>query len=581
MPDSRSVPTPQSPDLATFTLQVDGQAVSPQTHLLAATVTFAANRIPWARFSFRDGDVASETFALSESSTFVPGAEVELRLGYHGDEQTVFKGHLTRHGIVAEGRRPSQLTVECRHPACRMTLAARNREFADQTDADIAQTLLSEYDLAGDIASTTVTHTQMVQFGATDWDFLILRARANGQLVLPRLETLDIQPPKFDGSPVLALGYGGALERFEGELEARLQAASFKTLGWDPSSQEAVEGTAENAPEPAAGDPDAAALADSVGSPEATDWHAGSVATDELQAWAGARLQRQRAAKLRGRARCRGFAGIWPGDCIELAGLGGRFDGVAWVSAVRHELRNGVWRTDLQLGLDPAWANWEEPGIPTARGLLPAPRGLQIGVVAGLEGDPAGNERILVRLPVTHADGQGLWARLATLEAGDTRGHVFRPEIGDEVVVGFLDDDPRHPVVLGALHSGAHPSPIPAADDNHEKGYLSRAKLTLHFHDDDKVITLATEQGNQLVLSEKDKSVTLSDQNQNKVVLSQDGIVVESAKAITLKAATDITLEGINISVKASAQLKAEGSAQAELSSGGSTAVKGSLVQIN
>jgi hypothetical protein len=71
------------------------------------------------------------------------------------------------------------------------------------------------------------------------------------------------------------------------------------------------------------------------------------------------------------------------------------------------------------------------------------------------------------------------------------------------------------------------------------------------------------------------------DENQNKVTLSRDGISMESAKDIILKASGDIKIEGTNVEIKASAQLKSEGSAGAELSSSGSTVVKGSIVQIN
>ena len=63
--------------------------------------------------------------------------------------------------------------------------------------------------------------------------------------------------------------------------------------------------------------------------------------------------------------------------------------------------------------------------------------------------------------------------------------------------------------------------------------------------------------------------------------MNQDGIKIESIKDIILKAATDIKAEGVNAGIKASAEVKLEGSAGAELKSGGSTTVKGSVVQIN
>ena len=39
-------------------------------------------------------------------------------------------------------------------------------------------------------------------------------------------------------------------------------------------------------------------------------------------------------------------------------------------------------------------------------------------------------------------DEQGVWARVATLDAGNDRGTFFRPEVDDEVVLGFFHDDP-------------------------------------------------------------------------------------------------------------------------------------------
>jgi phage baseplate assembly protein gpV len=46
-----------------------------------------------------------------------------------------------------------------------------------------------------------------------------------------------------------------------------------------------------------------------------------------------------------------------------------------------------------------------------------------------------------------------MWARLATLSAGNERGTWFLPEIGDEVVVAFERGDPKLPIVVGSLWS--------------------------------------------------------------------------------------------------------------------------------
>jgi uncharacterized protein involved in type VI secretion and phage assembly len=223
-----------------------------------------------------------------------------------------------------------------------------------------------------------------------------------------------------------------------------------------------------------------------------------------------------------------------------------------------------------------------------AAGLLPVMSGLQMGVVTALENDPDGEDRIKCRLPLISANDDGIWARLATLDAGKNRGTFFRPEIHDEVVVGFLNDDPRYPVILGMCHSSAKPAPEPAKDDNHHKGYVSREKLKLTFDDDKKVLTVETPGGNKIVLSDDAKVITLQDQNSNKMTLDDNGIKIESSKDLILKASQDVKLSGTNTELSAQSAFKASGSSTAELSGAqtkidGSamTVIKGGMVQIN
>jgi uncharacterized protein involved in type VI secretion and phage assembly len=201
--------------------------------------------------------------------------------------------------------------------------------------------------------------------------------------------------------------------------------------------------------------------------------------------------------------------------------------------------------------------------------------------VTQLENDPDGEDRILVKIPVINNDEDGIWCRVSTLDAGNKRGTYFRPEIDDEVIVGFINNDPRHAVVLGMLNSSAKPAPITAADANHEKGYVSRSEMKMIFNDDKKSFSLETPAGNKFLITEDEKKIYLEDQHGNKITMNEDGIKMESIKDIILKAKNDINAEGVNINVKASAQAKVEGSGGAEISSGGSTKVKGSIVSIN
>ena len=309
----------------------------------------------------------------------------------------------------------------------------------------------------------------------------------------------------------------------------------------------------------------------------------------ELQEWTDATMLKSRLAKICGRAKFFGFAGLKPGQLIELQGVGDRFNGTAFVSAVRHDVGNGAWDTHVQVGLPPRWFHRspEILDVPAA-GLLPAVHGLQIGKVVQLQDDPDGEHRILVRLPIINNAARGIWARVASLDAGNERGAFFRPEIDDEVVVGFLNGDPRDSVVLGMLHSSAKPAPITAQDVNHEKGFQTRSKMRVHFNDDTKTITIDTPAGNKVVLDEASTSITVKDQNDNKIVMAPAGIAVESPKDITIKAGgkidikatTDLIMSAAKIAQTAQGSMEVKG-ATSKFEASGIAEVKGSLIKIN
>jgi len=76
--------------------------------------------------------------------------------------------------------------------------------------------------------------------------------------------------------------------------------------------------------------------------------------------------------------------------------------------------------------------------------------------------DPDGLGRVQVRLlafdGVTGQDA-AVWARVAVPFAGNDRGAFLIPDVGDEVLVSFVNADPRFPVVVGGLWNGNSTAP--------------------------------------------------------------------------------------------------------------------------
>jgi Rhs element Vgr protein len=581
MPNERVIRTAAPIDRPSFTIIIDGEDLSREYQVMAVTVVKQVNRISTAKILLHDGDPATGDFELSNSDLLVPGKEVEITGGYHSQEETLFRGVITGHGIKARQNRPSLLSIDCRHSAFRMSLQRRSAYFVELKDSDLFSRLAETYSIVGEIEDTSVEHAELVQYNCSDWDFMLSRAEANGQQVLTNNNELQIGPPDFSAEPAQTLTYGATLLEFEAEIDARDQISAVSSESWDHAGQELFsrEGSADEVQAP--GNLNFDELAE-VGEQEAPVLKSGAqLKEEELQAWADAKLQKQRLAKVQGRAKCTGIA-VDPGDLVELQGVGERFSGNAFVSGVRHEFSGGPWTTDLQIGMPAEWFAEKYPvNSPPAAGLLPAVSGLQIGIVTAIGEDPDGEDRVRVRVPVISPDVDGIWARVSTLDAGEERGTFWRPEIDDEVVLGFLNDDPRDAIILGSLNSSAKPAPLASSDDNHEKGIVTRSGMKMIWNDDKISLTIETPAGKKIVIDEDTDSILLEDDHSNKVQLNSDGISYESQGDIVIKATGDLKLEGANVEIAAQAEFKADGSAGAEVTSGGIAKLAGSLVQIN
>ncbi len=575
MSNESVIPTPASPDVCTATILIDGHEIPSEFHVLSLFVTKELNRIPSAMLILQDGEAAKATFQVSNTAYFIPGKKIDIQLGYRSQNNSIFKGIIIKHSIKVR-KNGSQLIIECRDEAIKMTVVEKFHYFTEKKDSEIIEEIIRAHSLQKDVQETSVALKELMQYQATDWDFLLCRAEANGMVVNAADGKITVARPDIASAPVVTVQYGATLLELDAEIDARCQSKGIKARSWSAADQNVLEAEAK---EPSAlpnGNLSHSELADAAGNDMRAIRHGGRLNEPELQAWADSRLLKERMAKIRGRVKFQGFAGVLPGKTINVTGIGERFEGKMYVSGVRHTLSGGNWETDVQFGLNPELfaETYNLRPLPAA-GLLPAVSGLQIGIVTLLEHDPEGEYRIKVRLPLISAAEEGIWARLATLDAGKERGTFFRPEIGDEVAVGFLNDDPRHPVVLGMLHSSAKPAPEPAKDSNHRKGYVSREKMLFTFDDEKKVIVLKTPEGNAITLSEEDKGIMLADQNGNKITLNDSGITIESSKNLTLKAVKDIKLEGMNVELKAQAGFKAAATGTAEVSSA-STTIKGS-----
>ncbi len=579
---SVQVTDPVSTGIVSFKVLVNDNDLNSTLAINSVMVHKEVNKIPYARIILHDGDVTIQDFEVSNEADAAPGAEVEIQVGYEFEDETIFKGIITKQRISTGGSKSSYLMLECRDKAVATTLGRKNACFHEVPDSDAIEEILGNYDLSPDVEATEVVHKELVQYQATDWDFILSRAEANAQLIMLQDESFTIAGPDAAKTPVLVAAYGDNILSFEAETEARFQYAAVKSKSWSSADQELIEDESEEPDLKTQGDLPGDELADVIGLESFDMLHPGQLPVEELKAMASAQMLKSRLSRVMGTVTIQGHAALKLGEFITLEGVGNRYNGDAFITGVRHEINEGNWLSHIQFGLSSEWF-YEKKAInhPPASGLLPAISGLHIGIVVQLQDDPDSEERILIKVPAIDAEDEGIWARVARPDAGDGRGIFFMPEIDDEVVIGYLNDDPRNPIVLGVLHSSAKPAPLTASDDNHEKGIITRDELKVLFNDDLKSIELSTPNGNKILMSDDEGAINIEDENGNKLMMNSDGITIESAKDILLKATGDVTVEGTNVGIAANAEFKAEGSAGAEVSTGAIAVLKGSLVQIN
>ncbi|NOQ27992.1 MAG: type VI secretion system tip protein VgrG [Bacteroidales bacterium] len=585
MPPTREISTQANTDLPTFRIFANGTELPTTIGVGSIIVNKSINRISTAKLIIEDGDMATEEFELSSGEDFIPGSEIEIHAGYHGIESQIFKGIVIKHGINFKSSKTSELVLELKDVCVKASVGKKNRYFEESTDSDIIEEILGEYsDLELDIEATDLEHKEMVQYYCTDWDFVLSRADINGKYVFVDDGSISVKAPDFSADPLFILAQGDNVIEFEAEMDARTQVSSIAGKSWDYAGQEVVESEGADPGVTEIGNLSASDLSDVIGLESFSMQHSGQVVAEELQAWTDAKLLKSMMSKVRGRVKIIGFSDIKPGDLIELESFGDRFNGTAYVSGISHIITASAgWYTNILFGLSDQWFADEYDNIndKPASGLLPPINGLHFGIVTNIHEDPDGEARVKVKVPIISTEDEGVWARIATLDAGNNRGTFFRPEVDDEVVVGFINDDPRDPVILGMLHSSALASPIEPTEDNFEKGIITKEELKFLFDDDKKSILFETPNGNKITLSDDEGSIKLEDENGNIFEMNSDGISIESDGDITLKAGGDVKIEGTNIENTSNADFKVSASAGADITASANAVLKGAMVQIN
>ncbi|WP_297338269.1 phage baseplate assembly protein V [Algoriphagus sp.] len=584
-------------------VKINGSVLSGTVEIISVAVTWEINRIAQASLKLSDGGVfglENEPFTNSASSDFVPGNEIELNLGY-GDERSLsFKGLVTGQRLVVR-RDTSYLLVTCKHKAFTLTKSRSNQVLKDSKDDDLFSQLITNAGLTADVEAASQYSYPLFQYNSSDWDYLIIRAEVNNFFVLTDQDKVSVKAIDVSGTPEYAIQADLTVLDVDLELSGENTFPDFNFSSWDPKTQQKISVNASMSDPSSISNLTAQKIAGDLSVPGVKKFTSAPVSMEELTSFSKSWISKSALSKIQGKITLLGTNKLKPGDLVDLKNFGERYNGKAFISKIEQDCSEGDWKTRLYIGMQSRWHSSlpdveEEDGL----GLLPGVKGTHLAKVKQIHEDKDGEYRVLVELGAFQNDSNSneLWARLACNYASKDAGFFFFPEIGDEVLLTFVNGDPRFPVIIGSLYSSTLKPKFEPDEKNSTKAIHSKSGIALIFNEEDKILTIQTPGGNTVVLDDKEKKISIKDANSNEAIFADSGIQLSSPKDIVLDAkgkiglkavsgismqasGGDLTGKGLNVSLEADISMKAKGSASAEFSAAGQTAVKGAMVMIN
>jgi len=135
------------------------------------------------------------------------------------------------------------------------------------------------------------------------------------------------------------------------------------------------------------------------------------------------------------------------------------------------------------------------------------------------------------------------WIRVQTLDAGTSgpfpknRGHVFIPELDDQVMIGFEYGDPNRPYMAGSMFPERHAKGGEA--DNNIKSIKTRSGHMIEFNDSEgaKSITITDIAGNVVFLDTVAEQIKIH--APKKVTITSEDIEISASKSLMLSSGKD------------------------------------------
>lgn len=170
------------------------------------------------------------------------------------------------------------------------------------------------------------------------------------------------------------------------------------------------------------------------------------------------------------------------------------------------------------------------------------------GMVEGVVTDNVDTEhlgRVKVQFMTLPDDTESHWCRLSMPMAGQKRGWMTIPEIGDEVLVSFVHGDINNAIVVGSLYNGVDLPPYANEDgENNLRVFQSRSGHRVTFDDTDGAERI------ELISNNEEIRVIFDAANKTLAIYAGKDIIIEAKETISLTCKDFVLQATEKVSVK-------------------------------
>jgi phage protein D len=464
---------------------------------------------------------------------FHVGSHLEIKLGAREEltTTTLFDGDIV--SLDAEfGPGSVELLVRGFDGSHVLQRSRKVRTFQNQTASDIVEKILGDTDLDWETDASGDPYEFVQQDNETDWDFIWRLAERIGFEFVVQDGTAQFRR-QSNNQRAIELEWPHKLHSFNPRVTAIQQVKQVTLAAHDPKTKETIDTTAQTPRQLAEIGLDRQSISQAFDGATVHIATAPVASHAEGQAVAQALLDKLANAYIAAEGVCDGTPAIKAGTAVKVTGVGQKFSGTYRIAAATHVLRGGnTYETRFATEAAHTLLGNVSSGSRTTTAQFSAQ--LVLGVVTNNQ-DPDDMGRLRVQYPALGPDAEGAWARVLTPSAGNARGLLMLPVVGEEVLIGFEHDDTTRPYVLGSLFNGVDkPGDDLLQDHDGSFALLSDHKIHVAAQED---MTLKT-QGQLTIDAQQDATLTTS----SNLTVKGQKLTVNGDTEITIEAGTTLTL---------------------------------------